>query len=324
MIYKVSVINIIILFFLYINIIMINSLKIIYDRVVNQSWPIGALYVVSTPIGNLGDISVRAVHVLSTVDVIAVEDTRVSHTLLNILSINKPLMIANKHKESQIANKICQLLSNGKKIALISDSGSPAISDPGSLIVKIVRFSGYKVIPIPGASSVIAALMASGVMNPQDPKYMFAGFIPSKRSIRIKWLEKFKNIDFPVIMFETVHRLIASINDFLFVYGQIRLITLAKELTKLHEEIITYNIIDMNNWIKNFRESINGEFILILHPNKNIESEAYITEEKIDEALMNLLKKQSLRDSVNIITKLTGIKHSYIYSRALIQSKQID
>ncbi|AWD32729.1 Ribosomal RNA small subunit methyltransferase I [Candidatus Kinetoplastibacterium sorsogonicusi] len=298
---------------------MINSLENIYNKVKSQSWIDGALYVVSTPIGNLGDISFRALYTLSIVDTIAVEDTRLSGILLKQLSIKKPLILANKYKEEYASHEICKLLSLGKKVALISDAGSPAISDPGAIIVKNILLNGYRVIPIPGASSVIAAIMSSGIISENNSAYLFAGFIPSKKSAKLNWLKNFQYVNYPVIMFEVIHRINISINDFLNIYNPSRIVTIAKELTKIHEEIITDSIDNLyNKFVINEKFKF-GEYVIILHPDEISFDKDIKLKSKIDYALSQLMKKQTLKESVNIIVNLTGAKNNYVYSRALLQ-----
>ncbi|MFA4913133.1 MAG: ribosomal RNA small subunit methyltransferase I, partial [Burkholderiaceae bacterium] len=154
------------------------------DKVAGQHWPTATLYVVATPIGNLGDLGLRAWQVLSRASIIAAEDTRATRTLLDAWGIGTPLMAAHRHNEAAAAQSICDRLSRGETVALVSDAGAPAVSDPGARIVRAVREAGLRVVPIPGASAVIAALMGSGVTTDANPAFVFAGFAPTKSAAR--------------------------------------------------------------------------------------------------------------------------------------------
>ena len=154
------------------------------DRVAGQQCPVATLYVVATPIGNLGDLSLRAWQALVRADVIAAEDTRASRTLLGAWGVGTPLMAAHRHNEASAAQAICERLEQGQRVALISDAGAPAVSDPGAHIVRAVREAGYGIVPVPGPSAIITALMGSGVTTDENPAYAFAGFTPSKSAAR--------------------------------------------------------------------------------------------------------------------------------------------
>src|SRR5690606_15137563 len=160
--------------------------KRLTERVDAQHWPAACLYVVATPIGNLGDLSLRAWQALARCDVIAAEDTRASRALMDAWGVVTPLMAAHRHNEAAAAQSIVARLAAGERVALVSDAGAPAVSDPGARIVRAVREAGYPVIPIPGASAVIAALMASGVTSDENPAFVFAGFMPAKAGARQK------------------------------------------------------------------------------------------------------------------------------------------
>ena len=166
------------------------SWKRLTERVAQQDWPAGALYVIATPIGNLADLSLRAFEALRRCDVIAAEDTRSSRQLLDAWGVNTPLMAAHRHNEASAAQAIIGRLRNGERVALISDAGTPAVSDPGARVVRTVVAEGYRAIPIPGASAVLAALMASGATTDENPAYMFAGFAPQKATARQKWFRR--------------------------------------------------------------------------------------------------------------------------------------
>lgn len=219
------------------------------ERVAGQHWPASTLYVVATPIGNLGDLGLRAWHALQRADVIAAEDTRASRTLLDAWGVGTPLMAAHRHNEAAAAQAICERLAQGQRVALVSDAGAPAVSDPGARVVRAVREAGFAVVPVPGPSAVIAALMGSGVTTDENPAYAFAGFAPSKAAARQRWLRTWCALPAPVVMFESPHRLAATLADLLEVCGPARLVTVARELTKRFEEIATFPLSEAAAWL---------------------------------------------------------------------------
>jgi len=182
-------------------------------RVAAQHWPAATLYVVATPIGNLGDLGLRAWQALARADVIAAEDTRVTRKLLAAWGVATPVIAAHRHNEAGAAADIVARIGAGARVALVSDAGAPAVSDPGARIVRAVRAAGYGVVPVPGASAVIAALMASGATSDANPAFAFAGFAPSKTGARQRWLRRWCALAAPVVMFESPHRLAATLRD---------------------------------------------------------------------------------------------------------------
>lgn len=280
-----------------------------------QSWPEACLYVVATPIGNLADISPRAIFALNHADIIAAEDTRSSRVLLNAWGINTPLMPAHRHNEAQAAQEIVALLNEGKKVALVSDAGAPAVSDPGGRIVREVKKQGLAVKVIPGASAVIAALMGSGVTSDENPAFAFAGFVPQKTVARQQWLRKWSALDAPVVMFESPHRIQAFCKDLLLVCGPDRQLTIARELTKRFEQIITLPVSELENWFAEDEHHRLGEFVLILEeaPKAN-ENELQM---QADALLKILLETVSVKDSARVAARVTGLARDALYSRAL-------
>jgi len=210
----------------------------------NQISDRGTLYIVATPIGNLKDFTFRAVEVLSAVDIIAAEDTRHSKKLLQHYGISTACMAVHEHNESQATAKILTRLSEGQNIALVSDAGTPLISDPGYSLVKAVRASKFRVVPIPGPNAAIVALCAAGL--PTD-RFCFQGFLPAKATARQQELEKLTAEMRSMIFYETPHRVQASLEDMLQVFGPTRQIVLARELTKLHETIHSDNLQNMRS-----------------------------------------------------------------------------
>src|SRR5690554_6122063 len=239
--------------------------KRLAERVAAQHWPAPALYVVATPIGNLGDLGLRAWQALLRCDVIAAEDTRSSRPLLDAWGISTPLMAAHRHNEAAAADSIVQRLQGGESVALISDAGAPAVSDPGARVVRRVREAGFQVVPVPGASAVITALMASGVTSDENPAFVFAGFPPSKQGARRKWLQSWSAIAAPIVLFESPHRVRATVEDMLAVCGPTRRLSVARELTKRFEQIETMALAEAGQWFAAEAHRDQGEFVLILH-----------------------------------------------------------
>jgi 16S rRNA (cytidine1402-2'-O)-methyltransferase len=219
----------------------------------------GLLYLVATPVGNLEDISLRALRILKEVDMIACEDTRHTAKLLTHYGIRTPSRSYYKFNEESRALQLIEMLREGKNIALVSDSGTPLVSDPGYEIVSACRREGIQVIPIPGPSAAIAALIASGL--PSD-SFCFAGFLPSKASLRKRKLEELAAIPATLILYEAPHRILSSLEDMAAVLGS-RRATVARELTKMHEELLHGTLPELLNLLK-ARDRIQGEITLVI------------------------------------------------------------
>lgn len=238
----------------------------------------GKLFLVATPIGNLDDITYRAVEVLKNVDVIAAEDTRHSLKLLNHLNISKPLISYHRHNEEIKKDLLINKLLEGENIALITDAGTPAISDPGEEIVKSAINNNIDIIPIPGACALINALICSGM---DTKEFTFYGFLPLNKKLRKNKLEEIKKENKTIILYEAPHKLSTTLNDILNEIGNVNIV-LAKELTKIHEEFIRGTVSELLDRMK----EIKGEFIIIIEGNKNIENNNII----------NLLNNMSLEE----------------------------
>lgn len=284
-------------------------------QVAGQDWPTGTLYVVATPIGNLADLSLRAWHALRLADVIAAEDTRTSRALLDAWGIGTPLMPAHRHNEASAAAAIVARLAEGARVALVSDAGAPAVSDPGARIVRAVAQAGHRVVPVPGPSSVIAALMGSGVTSDENPAFAFAGFVPARAGARAAWLARWCALPAPVVMFETPHRLGATLEALVQACGAAREITLARELTKRFEEIATLPLGDAAGWLAAQPRRGQGEFVLIVQAAAEAEAGA---EDAADDMLQVLLETVSVRDAARIAARLTGLPRDALYARALV------
>lgn len=294
--------------------------KRLTDKVAEQHWPAATLYVVATPIGNLGDLGLRAWQALSRCDVIAAEDTRASRPLLDAWGVATPLMAAHRHNEAAAAQAIIQRLAQGERVALVSDAGAPAVSDPGARIVRAVREAGHQVVAIPGASAVIAALMASGATSDENPAFVFAGFMPPKAAARQKWLRRWCAMPAPIVMFESPHRLTAAVADLLQVCGPDRQLTLARELTKRFEQVHTLPLGEAENWLAADPHRRQGEFVLIVH-----EAQEPAAGEEVDPAALELLDalldSLSVRDAARVAAKVTGLPRDELYTLALSRRK---
>ncbi|MBW0454760.1 MAG: 16S rRNA (cytidine(1402)-2'-O)-methyltransferase [Candidatus Kinetoplastibacterium crithidii] len=291
---------------------IVNSL----DHISLQSWPRSVLYIVATPIGNLGDITLRALFCLNIMDLIAVEDTRVSNVLFNFYGIKKTLISAHKYSEKEVAVKICKELKLGNRVALVSDAGSPVISDPGSTVIGLVRDQGYKVMPIPGASAVTTALMGAGITSYENPCYVFAGFVPNKHVQRLNFFKKHKYLNMPLVMFESPHRIISSLKDLLDIFGPLRYITIARELTKKFEEISTFQL---QYYLEKFAATYEnkGEFVLIIHSSQHHNNDEELIR-SFDDAILSLISEGlSLSDIIKVLAKTTSISKSSLYEHSL-------
>ena len=224
----------------------------------------GNLYLVATPIGTLEDITLRAINVLKNVDLIAAEDTRHTLKLLNHLEISKPMISCHRHNENEKSNKIIEKLKEGKNIAIVSDAGTPGISDPGEEVVKEAIKEDIQIIPIPGACAAINALIVSGI---DTKEFYFLGFLPLNKKLRKEKLNEIKNINKTIILYEAPHKILNTINDLENILEN-RQVVFAREITKIHEEFIRGTIKEIKEKIENPK----GEFVIIIEGNKNVEN----------------------------------------------------
>ncbi len=285
------------------------------ERVQSQTWPQHTLYVVATPIGNLGDFSLRGWQCLTICDVIAAEDTRSTRPLLDAWGVQTPLIAAHRHNEAQAAEQIVARLTQGERVALVSDAGAPAVSDPGGRIVRAVRAAGFQVVAIPGASAVITALMGSGVTSDENPAFVFAGFLPHKSMARKKWLQGWAQTPAPVVMFESPHRIQAAIKDMAELFPD-RQITFARELTKRFEQVHTCELTQAVEWLEQDSYRQQGEFVLILHAAAQTEASQSL-DAVTEQWLLALLEQVSARDAVKVAVKATGLPRDVIYDWVL-------
>ena len=273
---------------------------------------------VATPIGNLGDITLRAIETLKMVDTIAAEDTRHTSGLLSHFGISKKLIAVHEHNEQQSAEKLVLALKNGDNIALVTDAGTPAVSDPGAIVVKIVREAGIKVVPIPGASAVVAALSASGIAQ---NGFYFHGFLPASGAARRKTLEQLKSQMVTIVLYEAPHRIVECVEDLAKILGGNRQITFCRELTKTFETIYTCPVSLSSAWLQADANQQRGEFVLLIEAAPVVE-----TQEISDEArrvLKCLLAELPLKQAVALATDITQFKKNDLYELALALKQEI-
>jgi 16S rRNA (cytidine1402-2'-O)-methyltransferase len=272
---------------------------------------IACLYIVATPIGNLSDMSQRAIEVLKSVDMIAAEDTRHSGFLLQHYAIKTPSVSLHDHNEQQKSATLLVRLQQGESIALISDAGTPLISDPGYKLASLVREHGIPVIPIPGSCALIAALSASGL--PSD-RFSFEGFLPSKQKARQQALENLASDTRTLIFYDSPRRLRSTLTDMVAIFGEKRRACLARELTKLHETIKTRPLVELLDWVSSDANQQRGECVLLVEGSKHHQEASEI---EVNRVLNILLKELPVKKAAAITSSLLGVSKNEAYQIAL-------
>lgn len=278
--------------------------------------PSPTLYVVATPIGNLGDITVRALEVLRSVDAVAAEDTRVTGRLLAHYGISKRLIAVHEHNEKRAAGQVLALLGAGRSLALACDAGTPAISDPGALLVAAARAAGFRVAPVPGPNAAVAALSASGLTAPH---FLFYGFLPERPAARRRALVPLAALPYAVVLYEAPHRIEECVADLRAVFGDARRIVIARELTKLFETVHACTLGEAEAWLKGDAVRRKGEFVLIL---EGAEPVAGAGADAGRGALEALLAELPLRRAVDLAVRITGGKRKALYEAALAMKEK--
>jgi 16S rRNA (cytidine1402-2'-O)-methyltransferase len=273
----------------------------------------GILYLVATPIGNLADFSWRAVEILKTVDVIACEDTRHSRPLLDHYGISRPLVAYHEHNEEISAARLLERLQQGESIALISDAGTPLMSDPGFPLVRLARKSGVKVVPIPGPCALIAALSASGL--PTD-RFSFEGFLPRKSTARKTYLKNLLDDPRTLIFYESSHRVLEWLRDVAAVFPPERRLVISRELTKFYETMVTTTVAEAPAILEINSDMQKGEFVLLIEGASNLEQSEELTPEQ-EKILRILMEECSLKSAVSLVVKITGARREQAYRTAL-------
>ena len=272
----------------------------------------GTLFIVATPIGNLDDITFRAVEVLKSVDIILAEDTRHSKKLLLHLDISKSISAFHEHNERDKTEAIIRELQSGKSIALISDAGTPLISDPGYFLVVQAKKMGLKVIPIPGPSALITALSASGLAS---DSFTFLGFLPSKQTARLKLLKSLFSRTETIIFYESPKRILATLTDMQSIFGDSREVCLAKELTKAFETIYTDSIPNLIKYLTTDQNHQKGEFVILISASDKID--VVEAETQLDSLLPILCAEMGASKAAKLAAKITGINKKKCYKRAI-------
>lgn len=280
----------------------------------SQYWPAATLYVVATPIGNLSDISARAVQVLQAVDLIAAEDTRHSSGLIKHLDVDTPMIACHDHNEAAACKSVLDRLSAGQCVALISDAGTPLISDPGYKIVRSAREQGFRVAPIPGACAVISALSAAGL--PTD-RFAFEGFLPAKAQARQKRLQQLVDSNCTLVFYEAPHRIVATLQAMAEVFGAQRQAVLARELTKRYETIIDGSLAELASQVNTDRNQQRGEMVILVSGSAALDDERSNEEQEADRVLRILLAELPAKQASALAVQLTGLKKNYLYKRAI-------
>ena len=270
-----------------------------------------ALYVVATPIGNLGDITLRALEILRAVDLIAAEDTRTTGRLLKHFDIDKPLLAVHAHNERHSCERIIEALRSGRSIALTTDAGTPGVSDPGSIVVAAVRRAGFDAIAIPGPSALTAAWSVCGMSG---PGFLFHGFLPPKSGERLRVLRGLARVPYPLIFYEAPHRVLTSARDLRTTLGAQRTVVLVRELTKVFETVCQTTLGELESWLAADPNRQRGEFVLLVSsaiedtPLQIAEAEA---------ALHVLLKELPAGQSARLAAQIFGVPRATLYARAV-------
>ncbi|EGT0659277.1 16S rRNA (cytidine(1402)-2'-O)-methyltransferase [Proteus mirabilis] len=274
------------------------------------------LYIVPTPIGNLGDITQRALDVLSHVDLIAAEDTRHTGLLLQHFAINARLFALHDHNEQQKADQLISKLQQGLSIALVSDAGTPLINDPGYHLVNQCRKNGIKVVPLPGACAAITALSAAGL--PSD-RFCYEGFLPAKTKSRQDCLRDLAQEPRTLIFYESTHRLLDSLADMVTVWGEARYVVLARELTKTWETIQGMPVGELLNWVREDENRRKGEMVLIVEGYQKPQEDHFSPE--VLRTLAILQKELPLKTAAAVTAEIYGVKKNALYKHVIAQNE---
>jgi 16S rRNA (cytidine1402-2'-O)-methyltransferase len=287
---------------------------LIGGQTLNAPKPVPGLYLVATPIGNLGDVTLRALETLAGVDIIACEDTRITRRLAERYGISAELKPYHEHNAVMARPKILEKLAQGASIALVSDAGTPLISDPGFKLVREVCAAGHAVIAVPGASSVLTALSVAAL--PTD-RFFFEGFLPPRQQARRSRLTELSRIDATLVMFESGNRISDTLRDLADIMGE-RDAAICRELTKLHEEVSRAPISELAKTADTLETR--GEFVLVIGP--PAEGEKIMAESELDEVLRASLKRDSVKDAVAYAVEVSGRPRREVFARALELAKE--
>jgi 16S rRNA (cytidine1402-2'-O)-methyltransferase len=272
----------------------------------------GTLYIVATPIGNLDDLSPRAIALLSRASLIAAEDTRHSGRMLQALGVETRMMALHDHNERDRAERLLQMLEQGSDVALISDAGTPLISDPGFVLVREARRRGLRVSPVPGPCAIVAALCAAGL--PTD-RFAFEGFLPSKKGARVAALERLASESATLVFYESPHRILAAVEDIAEAMGPVRELVIARELTKAFETFYAGPASEVLSTLQNDPHGSRGEFVIMIHGAEKDAANAGM--EEVDRLLVLLLNDLPVKKAAKLVSEITGKAKNELYQRAL-------
>ena len=269
-----------------------------------------ALYVVATPIGNLGDVTLRALEILRSADLVACEDTRHARRLLDHHGVRAATLALHEHNEAAAAARLIEALAAGKRVALISDAGTPGISDPGTRACAAVRAAGYRVVPIPGANAAATAMSAAGL---PDARFLFAGFLPARAAARRREIEVLRAVPAALVFYEAPHRVEETLADLAALLEPGRTLVVARELTKLFEQIAVMPLADGPAWLAADEHRKRGEFVLIVSgppPREGLDAEA-------ERVLKALLEELPVKQAAKLAAAISGAARNDLYRRAL-------
>ena len=286
------------------------------QEVAQQVYPASTLYVVATPIGNIGDITLRALQVLALADAVACEDTRNTAQLLARYGMAKPLIAAHQHNEREAAEKLIARLRSGERIALVSDAGTPGISDPGAKIVDAVRAAGLRVTALPGATAAMTALSASGLLH---ERFHFVGFLPAKPKQRDTALAELRALPATLVFYEAPHRIEEAVASLVAGFEAERKIVFAREISKLFEEIHRCTLAEAQAWLAADAHRHKGEYVILL---EGAASHGDADQLEADRVLAILLESCSVKQAAALAAQLTGQKKNALYERALQLSQR--
>ena len=277
------------------------------------------LFVVATPIGNLDDLSPRARKVLEEADLVAAEDTRHTRRLLSHFGIKTPQIALHEHNEEALVSELIGKLQEGLTVALVSDAGTPLISDPGFRLLRAAHAQGIQVSPVPGPSAVLAALSVAGL--PTD-RFCFEGFLPAKQSARLRRLQKLAQETRTIVCFESVHRIADCLSDLLQTFGNERQVFIGRELTKLHEQCVSGTLAELRRMLDDGRIALKGEFVLAIEGQRVTESSAVNID--LNQLLLEITAVLPGSQAVDIVTSLTGRGRNEVYRLMLSQQGDLE
>jgi 16S rRNA (cytidine1402-2'-O)-methyltransferase len=283
-----------------------------------QSGLMPGLYVVATPIGNLGDVTLRTLEMLKQADCIAAEDTRVSRQLLDHFGLRKDMISVREHNEQQGATVVVERILDGQVVAYVTDAGTPAISDPGARLVAAVRQASLPVIPLPGPNAAVAALSACGQMLDH---WLFYGFLPAREEARRKALQALQELPFGLVFYESPHRITATVAEMNNVFGPYRTLTIARELSKRYEQIHTLPLGEAESWLAEDANRQRGEFVLIVSGAPQEVEEDGVEQRRV---LALLLEEMPVSRAVALASRITGAKRNAMYELALHLKRETD